>query len=164
MRISVRALAPLLVLALAATASIAFAVGHGSAAKEPIVREALAASAHPRGAKHRTLALSRVTIKPGASLPLHHHQGTQVSYIDKGTLTYSVEQGEVKVREGAFDDHPRVVRRIKAGQTARVRAGQWLIEQPSDFHHAANQGNERIVIYLSTLLKTGAPPSAPVGR
>lgn len=154
-------------IALAALIALAVAaVGYGlgrQAAKEPVKRIALAQSAHPRGAKGRSLGLSRVVIQPGAKLALHHHQGTQVAFIQNGTLTYHVQQGRVKVREGAYDDGAQVVREIKAGQTGKVRTGQWLIEQPSDFHRAANKGNERIVIYLATLLKTGAPPSAPVG-
>jgi len=143
-------------------AAVGYGLGQGSL-KEPVKRFGLAQSTHPRGAPGRSLALSRVVIKPGAKLALHHHQGTQISFIRNGTLTYHVQQGRVKVREGAYDDGARVVREIKAGQTGRVRAGQWLIEQPSDFHRAANKGDERIVIYLATLLKTGAPPSAPVG-
>ena len=55
-----------------------------------------------------------------------------------------------------------LVRNIKADQTARIKPGQWLVEQPSDIHEAANHGSTLIVIYLATLLKTGAPPSTPV--
>ena len=54
------------------------------------------------------------------------------------------------------------MRVIKAGQTARIRSGQWLIEQPSDLHEAANRGDTPVVIYLSTLLKAGAPAATPV--
>lgn len=161
-----RASRPMLVALIAGSVALAGAgVGYGLAqsAKEPVKRSALAQSKHPRGAPGRSLALSRVVIKPGAKLALHHHQGTQISFIQNGTLTYSVEQGRVKVREGAYDDGAQVVREIRAGQTGKVRTGQWLIEQPSDFHHAANIGDQRVVIYLATLLKSGAPPSAPVG-
>lgn len=52
--------------------------------------------------------------------------------------------------------------RIKAGQTAPVRGGQWIVEQPSDIHEAANSGSTPVVIYIATLLKTGAPPATPV--
>ena len=101
-------------------------------------------------------------IQPGTKLDPHHHQGTQLAYIHNGTLTYSVIEGRVKVREGAYDENPRLVREIKAGRTGRIRTGQWIIEQPSDHHYAANKGGERVVIYLATLLKRGAPPSQPV--
>ncbi len=153
----------ILLAVLVALSAAAVGYGLGRADKEPVKRFALARSTHPRGAPGRSLALSRVVIKPGAKLALHHHQGTQISFTRNGTLSYHVQQGRVKVREAAYDDGAQVVREIKAGQTGKVRAGQWLIEQPTDFHRAANKGDERIVSYLATLLKTGAPPSAPVG-
>jgi quercetin dioxygenase-like cupin family protein len=54
-----------------------------------------------------------------------------------------------------------VVRTIGAGQSGKITAGQWIVEQPSTIHQAANNGSAKIVIYLSTLLRTGAPPSTP---
>ncbi|HWN73561.1 MAG TPA: hypothetical protein VNN15_07140, partial [Solirubrobacterales bacterium] len=54
------------------------------------------------------------------------------------------------------------VRKIAAGQTGRLSAGQWIVEQPSDIHEAANRGSKPVVIYLATLLQTDAPPATPV--
>jgi quercetin dioxygenase-like cupin family protein len=102
-----------------------------------------------------------VVIPPGAKIPLHHHEGTQTSYISSGDLTYHVHSGQARVRSGAADQDPHVVRTISAGQTGQIHAGQWIVEQPSDHHHAANRGNHRVVIYLATLLRPGAPPSTP---
>jgi quercetin dioxygenase-like cupin family protein len=128
----------------------------GSAA----VRTALAQSTKVKGAKGRTLGLSRVRIPVGGQIALHHHEGTQVAYIQKGVLTYTVKSGSVTVMSGPADS-PSVVRRIAGGQTGRIEAGQWIVEQPSTIHEAANKGKSPIVIYLSTLLRTGAPPSTP---
>lgn len=126
------------------------------------VRSALAQSSAVKGALDRTMVLSRVEVEPGAKLALHHHLGTQISHIEAGTLTYTVRRGSAVVREGESDQQPRLVRTIAAGQTARIRPGQWLVEQPSDIHEAANRGRTPVVIYLATLLKTGAPPATPV--
>lgn len=126
------------------------------------VRNALAQSNAVKGAPGRTMVLSRVEVEPGAKLALHHHLGTQISHIEAGTLTYTVRRGSAIVREGESDQRPRRVRTIAAGQTARIRPGQWLVEQPSDIHEAANRGRIPVVIYLATLLKTGAPPATPV--
>ncbi len=121
----------------------------------------LARTVNPIGAKGKALGLSRVVIQPGAKIPLHYHEGTQVSYIQKGTLTYTVRNGGVKVMTGP-GDKGKVVRRIKAGQTGKIKAGQWLVEQPSTIHRANNFGDEKIVIYLSNLLDKDAPPSTLV--
>lgn len=156
-------------LSIAATLVAVFALGAllpGALAEtksEPTaVRSALAQSSAVQGAPGRTMVLSRVEVEPGAKLALHHHLGTQISHIEAGTLTYTVRRGSAVVREGEADQQPRFVRTIKAGQTARIRPGQWLVEQPSDIHEAANRGRTPVVIYLSTLLKTGAPPATPV--
>ena len=127
-----------------------------------VVRNALAQTSVVKGAPKRTMVLSRVVVNPGARLALHHHRGTQISRVVSGTLTYTVERGSVVVRAGEADQDPRLVRRIVAGQTGRVRPGQWLVEQPSDIHRAANRGSVPVVIFLATLLETGAPPSTPV--
>ena len=126
------------------------------------VRSALAQTGAVKGAPDRTMVLSRVEVEPGAKLALHHHLGTQIARIESGTLTYTVRRGSAPVREGESDRHPRLVRTIAAGETARIRPGQWLVEQPSDIHEAANRGRAPVVIYLATLLKDGAPPATPV--
>jgi quercetin dioxygenase-like cupin family protein len=125
-------------------------------------RVALAQAVNPAGAKGQTLGLSRVTVPAGVKLALHVHPGTQTAYIEKGTLTYSVKTGSVPVYGGAADQKPTLVRRIRSGQTAKIRAGQWLIERPGVEHFAENRGNGPIVILLATLFKNGAPPSIPI--
>jgi quercetin dioxygenase-like cupin family protein len=153
---------PLLVvslLTLGGGAAIGFALGAGDPA--PVVREPLAQTSKARGAPERTLALTRITIQPGTRLALHHHPGTQIAYVDRGVLTYTVEQGSARVKRGPADDHPVLVRKLEAGDTARLVPGQWIVEQPSDHHHAANKGDRPVVLYLSTLFPKGAPPSIP---
>lgn len=133
-----------------------------SAEAPTAVRNALAQTDRVQGAPGRSLVLSRVTVEPGAELALHHHLGTQVAHIESGTLTYTVRRGSVAVRAGESDGDPRLVRTISSGQTGKIRAGQWIVEQPSDIHEAANRGAAPVVIYLATLLRQGAPPATPV--
>ena len=148
---------------------VAFALGatlpaaFGDSSEEPTaIRNALAQTDRVQGAPNRTLVLSRVVVEPGAKLALHHHLGTQVARIQAGVLTYTVRSGSVVVRRGESDQQPQTVRLIDAGQTGRIGAGQWIVEQPSDIHQATNRGSVPVVIYLATLLKAGAPPATPV--
>jgi quercetin dioxygenase-like cupin family protein len=152
-------------LALAAIALLAAGVVVGqviaqSGGGSSVKRTALAESTKVRGASGRTLGLSRVTVPAGGKIALHHHEGTQIAYIQSGVLAYTVRSGGVTVYTGPADN-ATVVRKINSGQTGAIRAGQWLVEQPSTVHRAANKGKARVVIYLATLLKTGAPPSTP---
>ena len=125
-------------------------------------RTVLAQKVDPAGAPGRTLALSRVTIPAHTRLGLHRHPGTQIAYVQKGTLTYTVRTGVVTVYRGAADQDPQVVRRIGPGQTGPVNAGEWVAERPSDVHFGANDGDGTVRILLATLFKTGRPPSIPV--
>jgi quercetin dioxygenase-like cupin family protein len=131
-------------------------------AEPTAVRSALAQTNIVQGAPGWTMVLSRVVVEPGARLALHHHLGTQISRVAAGTLTYTVRRGAATVREGDAEKEPRLVQILRAGETAGIRPGQWLVEQPSDVHEAANRGSTPVVIYLSTLLRTGAPPATPV--
>ena len=153
-----------LTLAVAATALVAIGAVAGYVIAQSggatAVRTPLAQSTKVKGAKGKTLGLSRVTIPAGGTIALHHHEGTQVAYIQSGFLTYTVKSGSVTVMSGPADN-PAVVRKISGGQTGKIRAGQWIVEQSSTIHQAANNGSAKIVIYLSTLLRTGAPPSTP---
>jgi quercetin dioxygenase-like cupin family protein len=153
-----------LTIALSAIGLLATGVGVGHVIAQSggstVTRTDLAQSTKVRGAPGRTLGLSRVTIPVNGKIALHHHEGTQISYIQSGVLTYTVKSGRVTVHSGPAD-HPTVVRKITGGQTGAIRAGQWLVEQPSTIHRAANKGKTKIVIYLATVLKKGAPPSTP---
>ena len=126
------------------------------------IRNALAQTDKVHGAPGRTMVLSRVVVEPGAKLATHHHLGTQIARIQGGILSYAVRRGSVVVSRGESDQSPQVMRTIKAGQTGRIGSGEWIVEQPSDIHEAANKGSAPVVIYLATLLKDGAPPSTPV--
>jgi quercetin dioxygenase-like cupin family protein len=145
-------------LAVAASAYAATA-GFELRARAPITRDVLAQASNPAGAPGRTLALSRVTIAPGQALDLHHHPGTQISEVTRGTLTYWVKKGSVTVRRGE-----RVVRKIRAGQHGQIPAGDWIAESPGTIHRGANLGTKPVVILIASLFKTGAPASIPAGQ
>ena len=146
-------------LALVAAGAAGYAIG---GEQVTATREALAGDDNPTGAPGRTLGLSRVTVPPGVRLPLHRHAGTQVAYIDSGTLTYTVRTGSVRVVRGPYDGRHRLVKTIRAGQTKTIPQGTWIVEQPSDIHFAQNRTTRPVVILLSTLFPIGAPPSIPV--
>jgi quercetin dioxygenase-like cupin family protein len=138
----------------------AAAGGYAVAAGQP-EREDLAAAKNPVGGDGRTLGLTRVTIPAGAQLAPHTHPGTEIARIERGTLTYTVDRkGSVPVYRGDAGS-ARKVRTIRPGQTARLRTGQWIVEQPGMVHHAANKGSSPVVILLSSLFPNGAAPSSP---
>src|SRR6478735_2949467 len=160
-----RLLLPVAGLALVASGfGAGIAVSATAADEDPapvtVTRQSLAEVAGPSGAPNRTLGLSRVVVMPGAKLASHHHPGSQLGYVAEGVLTYTVETGQAKLMKGPGDT-PTLVKVIKPGDTVRVRPGHWLIEEQGEVHHARNAGEVPIVIYISTLLKTGEPAAIP---
>jgi quercetin dioxygenase-like cupin family protein len=154
------------VVAVVALVPAAGAAGHSLGADaqsgQAPTREALAQVVNPRGAPGRTLGLSRVTIPARTALAPHRHPGDQIAYIERGTLTYTVRTGVVRVYRGPADDSPQLVATIRAGETGRVRTGEWVVERQGDVHFGANRGRRPVVILLATLFTTGSPPSIPV--
>jgi quercetin dioxygenase-like cupin family protein len=147
---------------LPATAAVAHAAGVAHEPPAEATRTVLAQAVDPAGSRGRTLALSRVTIPAHTRLGLHRHPGSQIAYIPSGTLTYTVRKGVVNVYRGAGDQEPTVVRRVAAGRTGTVRAGEWVIEGPRVVHFGANEGDRPVLILLATLFRNGAPASVPM--
>jgi quercetin dioxygenase-like cupin family protein len=120
----------------------------------PIASEVLG-RAVPATVDNPELALGRVTVMPGAVLPVHFHPGTQIGVIVQGQLTYSVYTGQtIWYRADAPANEPDI---ISTGETVVVRPGDVLVESPDSIHQGRNNGREPLVIYLSTLFPAGAP-------
>ena len=132
------------------------ATAAGDPAPVTVTRQSLAEVPAPKGAPDRTLGLSRVVVMPGAKLASHHHPGSQIGYIAEGVLTYTVETKQAELMKGP-GDAPTLVKVVKPGMTVKVRPGQWLVEEQGEIHHAKNGGEVPVVIYLSTLFRTGDP-------
>lgn len=116
--------------------------------------------ASPAAVENPELALGRVTIMPGAVIPVHYHAGTQIGVVVQGALTYTVFTGEIAWHRG--DDPTAAPYQIGPGETVIVRPGDALVESPGSIHQGRNDGDVPLVIYLSTLFPTGAPRSIVV--
>lgn len=111
----------------------------------------------PENAPGQALYLVRYAIAPGTKLPLHHHEGTQIGLVLSGVLTYRVVSGEVPVFRTEAGGKAELLRTVHAGETARINAGEWVVEEPEDHHWGANDGTEPVLIITSALLRDGAP-------
>jgi len=120
------------------------------------------AAGFPSFARGYQLSLTTAIIPPGAGFPPHRHPGMQVSYVERGTLQFTVYRSHVDVFSGTPGESQKLVRVIRAGQTGYIRAHQWIIETPSLWHRGANVGRTRVVIRLATLLRKGEPAAIPV--
>jgi quercetin dioxygenase-like cupin family protein len=156
-----RAIAVLAVFALGASLG-AYATASMRATPPPVVRDPLATANNPRGAKGKALTLYKVVIPAHAQLALHYHPGTQIAYVSSGRIDYTVKTGSVTVMTGPADGMAKIVRKIGPGQTGKIEAGEWIVEQPSTRHSSVNPTGQKTVIYLATLFPIGAPPAIAV--
>jgi quercetin dioxygenase-like cupin family protein len=124
-------------------------------ASAPVITSEVLGSAVPAAVENPELALGRVTVMPGAVLPVHHHPGTQIGVVVQGELTYTVFTGNIKWYQS--DDQADEPHIIGPGETVVVHTGDALVESPDSIHQGRNNGRVPLVIYLSTLFPAGAP-------
>jgi hypothetical protein len=129
----------------------------GSSSSNGITRTELG-SASPANSPGQELYLQRVTIAPGAKLPEHFHQGTQVAHIISGVLTYDIASGTAAVTRANGKTQT-----VHGPATVKLRRGDGLVETQGLVHHGSNAGKVPVVIELAALLAEGAPLSTPVG-
>jgi quercetin dioxygenase-like cupin family protein len=120
----------------------------------PITSEVLGRAA-PVSVEDPELALGRVTVMPGAVLPVHYHPGTQIGVVVQGDLTYTVITGGISWYRG--DDPTGEPQIIGPGETVVARPGDALVESPDSIHQGRNNAGVPLVIYLSTLFPADAP-------
>lgn len=125
------------------------------AAAPAVITSEVLGRAAPVSVENPELSLGRVTVMPGAVLPVHYHPGTQIGVVVQGELTYTVFTGEIAWYQG--DDLTVEPHMIRPGETVVVRAGDALVESPDSIHQGRNNGGVPLVIYLSTLFPTDAP-------
>lgn len=102
------------------------------------------------GAPGLGLAMYKVTIPRATTLPWHYHPGSQVAWVVRGRLHYSV------VRGTAYETIPRPGRDprrvpIPAGTRAVIEAGHGLFEPKGMQHYATTPEGQ--VITIVTILK-----------
>jgi quercetin dioxygenase-like cupin family protein len=126
-----------------------------SVAAPIVIANEVLGRAQPAAVEEPELALGRVTIMPGAAIPVHYHPGTQIGVVVQGELTYTVFTGETAWYRAADPSADPYL--IQPGETVVVPAGDAVVETPGAIHQGSNAGDEPLVIYLSTLFPTGAP-------
>lgn len=138
--------------AIAALAACAVAGTAAAIPTEGAVRLDVA-SGPAAGAPGLGLTMYKVTIPRGTTLDWHYHPGSQVAWIVRGRLHYSVVKGT------AYETIPRPGREprrvpIRAGHRAVIEQGHGLFEPKGMQHYATTPEGQ--VITIVTVLK---PPA-----
>jgi mannose-6-phosphate isomerase-like protein (cupin superfamily) len=146
--------------ALSAVAATGGAATGGAATggREP-VRRTVWGETKPLNAPGQDMTLQQVVIEPGAQLPEHFHEGTQLASIRSGVLTYHADHGSVAVTRADGSTET-----VTGPGTVELRRGDWIVEPESLVHYGENRGSKPVVLELVALLHDGAPLSTTTGE
>ncbi len=107
------------------------------------------------------IRLVRITLEPGASVPLHTHPGPEFGRVESGTLTVLVD-GEAVIAEGGDGDTPQQARVPPVGEAFDLTAGDQIV-YPSDVPFGfANRGQETTSVLAALIVPAGSgrPPAS----
>jgi len=144
------------VLGLVAAGMTSVGVAQESTSSNGITRTELAQAA-PTNAPGQQLYLQEVRIAPGAKLPVHLHEGTQVASIRSGVLSYDIVSGSASVTRADGE-----VEELTGPTTIRLRRGDAITETATLVHFGANKTKKPVVVLVAALLLQGAPLATPV--
>ena len=155
---SARAWWRVLLVALVVVGVVAGAVVASAAKDEEPIRRVVHATTEPANAPGQSMTLQEIEIDPGAKLPEHFHEGTQLATIKAGVLTYEVVSGTVTVirKDGSTET-------LSAPTTLELRVGDSLVENEALVHFGANDGKKKVVLDVAALLHDGAPLATTIG-
>lgn len=127
---------------------------HSSTPAADVARQAMG-SVDPENAEGETLSMTRVTFPPHYRLASHTHPGTQMAFVEEGTLTYGVVRGGRVTIHGPDGS----TRRLGPGKETEIETGSWFVENPGLVHYGANDTSGEVVLQTTALFRTGAAPS-----
>ncbi|MBA3450914.1 MAG: cupin domain-containing protein [Chloroflexia bacterium] len=113
-------------------------------------------SGEPDGAPGFMLSLRRGVFEPGGVVPLHHHPGALVIYVESGELTYTVSEGEAMLTRAAQAGTPAPTERIGPGDAVLLLPGDTIYEE-GVVHVTENQGDEPATIWIASLSAVDQP-------
>lgn len=97
-----------------------------------------------------TVRLLRITLQPGASVPMHTHPGPEFDRVESGTLTVT-SQGTALVHRSA-DGEPEEL----ADDTTTLDPDQWILFPAEVGMNLANEGQEPVNLLSAVILPVGA--------
>lgn len=115
----------------------------------------------PQSAPGQELAVRLTTIAPGGGLVPHTHPGTQLIWLESGTLHLVVVDGEVPITRAPNNGTPGPAETLASGQETELNAGDSWVEGEGVVHYGVNTGEEPAVLRVASLYQAGEPAAQP---
>ncbi|MDQ4044670.1 MAG: SH3 domain-containing protein [Chloroflexota bacterium] len=93
-----------------------------------------------------TARMLRITLAPGASVPMHTHPGIEFDYVESGTLTVATDGTIVTSIDG---------QQSETTETQTLPEGSWVMFPPETGMSLRNEGDEDVVLLSAVLLSVG---------
>jgi quercetin dioxygenase-like cupin family protein/uncharacterized protein YgiM (DUF1202 family) len=93
-----------------------------------------------------TVRMLRITLAPGASVPMHTHPGVEFDYVESGTLTARPDGTMVTSIDGTESE---------TSETENLEVGSWVVFPEGTGMNLANDGEEDVVLLSAVMLSVG---------
>lgn len=110
----------------------------------------------PTAAKGNTLVLLRITMQPGALIPVHHHPGQVILFVQSGTFGTTFGDGDAVITRAATQGTP-VAGPAKSGVEEIMNEDDSVSYSAVTTHIMHNPGDKPLVLLVSALLTAGQP-------
>lgn len=100
-----------------------------------------------------TVRLLRITLAPGASVPMHNHPGIEFDLVESGTLTASTDGTAVVNVDGE---------ETEVTEAQSLQAGSWIMYPPGVGMNLANESDEDVVLLSAVVLSVGAETESTI--
>lgn len=103
------------------------------------------------------LAMLKLTLEPGVTIPAHHHPGSVVLYVLAGTFGTTFTEGEAVVTRGATGATPAATEPVEIGTETVLEAGDSVSYEGDTHHSMSNIGDEPLVLMVAAVLDANEP-------
>lgn len=93
-----------------------------------------------------TVRLLRITLAPGANVPMHNHPGPEFDLVESGTLTARIDGTAIVSVDGEQSE-------VTEPQT--LTTGSWIMYPDGVGMNLANEGEEDVVLLSAVILSVG---------
>lgn len=100
------------------------------------------------------LAMLKLTLEPGVTIPAHHHPGSVVLYVLSGTFGTTFTEGEAVVTRAAT---PSATEPVVIGSETVLEAGDSVSYEGDTHHSMSNIGDEPLVLMVAAVLDANEP-------
>jgi quercetin dioxygenase-like cupin family protein/uncharacterized protein YgiM (DUF1202 family) len=100
-----------------------------------------------------TVRLLRITLDPGASVPMHTHPGLEFDYVESGTLTTRSDGTSVISVDG---------QQSETSEPQTLTEGDWVHYPSGVGMNLANEGDEPLVLLSAVILSVGADTQSTI--